>query len=201
MLMFHDVLLVMALREENDSERLNDFGDILYTGVGKINATLHLAEALLQRDRRNLLVLNLGSAGSHVLDAGQVVAVNRFFERDMDATALGCLPGQTPYEEHVYLETGLSLPGMPGKTCSTGDRFLAVTDPDEVYEVIDMEAYALAKTSHHFGVPFACLKFITDGADGQAAADWRSSLALATEALAETLARLAPQLWKNEGLK
>ncbi len=199
--MFHDVLLVMALREENVDARLDAFGEILYTGVGKINATLHLAEALLQRDRRNLLVLNIGSAGSHLLDAGQVVAVNRFYERDMDATALGCLPGQTPYEEHVYLETGLSLPGFPGKTCSTGDRFLAMPDPDEVYEVIDMEAYAMAKTSHYFGVPFACLKFITDGADGQAAADWRASLSLATDALVHALERLAPQLWRTPGLE
>ena len=186
--MFTSLLLVMALPEENAGDRLGQLGhEVLYTGVGKINATLKLTEALLKRSREGLLVLNVGSAGSHRYEAGEVVCATRFHERDMDATALGFLPGQTPYEEHVYLSNGLPLPGLPVTTCYTGDSFLTKKDPDSIYEVIDMEAYALARTCAYFDMPFAALKFITDGANGQAATDWRQSLALAAEKLTEQL--------------
>lgn len=189
--MFASWLLVMALPEENAGDRLGQLGhDIIYTGVGKINATLKLTEALMKRPREGMLVLNVGSAGSHCFEAGEVVCATRFHERDMDATALGFLPGQTPYEDHVYLANGWLLPGLPVTTCYTGDSFLTEKKPDSIYEVIDMEAYALARTCAHFDVPFAALKFVTDGANGQAATDWRQSLELAAERLTERLSLL-----------
>ncbi len=182
-----NVLLVMALSDENEGNRLGEFAEVLYTGVGKINATLKLTEALLQRDREDLLVVNVGSAGSHRFSAGTVVCAHRFFERDMDASALGCLPGQTPFEEHVYLDVGLSMENLPLATCFTGDSFVSQLTTEPLYELIDMEAYALAKTCHYFNVPFVCIKYVTDGADGQAATDWRQSLVLATDQLVGTL--------------
>jgi adenosylhomocysteine nucleosidase len=43
-------------------------------------------------------------------------------------------------------------------------------------DVIDMEAYALAKVCWLEGAAFACAKYISDGADAQAAADWQSNV-------------------------
>jgi len=51
-----------------------------------------------------------------------------------------------------------------------------------------MEAYALAKVCQQQQLPFLCLKFITDGADGQAADDWASAVVLAADKLADAIA-------------
>ncbi|HEY6900292.1 MAG TPA: hypothetical protein VI233_06605 [Puia sp.] len=40
------------------------------------------------------------------------------------------------------------------------------------YGVVDMEAYALAFIAMKEQIPFLCLKYISDGADGAAADDW-----------------------------
>ena len=57
-----------------------------------------------------------------------------------------------------------------------------------------MEAYALAKVSRYFDTPFLCLKFITDGANGQAATDWQQAVKLSAERLHEALSIGLPQL-------
>jgi adenosylhomocysteine nucleosidase len=40
------------------------------------------------------------------------------------------------------------------------------------YNVIDMEVFALAKVAEQEKIDFLCLKYISDGADGNAADDW-----------------------------
>ena len=39
-------------------------------------------------------------------------------------------------------------------------------------DLVDMEAYALAKVCKLEGIEFKCFKYISDQADGQAASDW-----------------------------
>ena len=43
-------------------------------------------------------------------------------------------------------------------------------------DVIDMEAYALAKVCRSYGIPFVSFKYITDGADGDAGIDWEQNV-------------------------
>lgn len=196
--MTRKLLIVMALPEENDGNLLGAHGhEILYTGVGKVNAAMKLTEALASRERGELLVVNLGSAGSHHLDAGQVVCAHQFFERDMDATALGFALGQTPYEDDIHLDYGLELPGLPTAVCFSGDSFVTERHPQLALEIIDMEAYALAKVCRHFSVPFCSLKFITDGADGAAASEWNIAVRLAAQHLSAALYLLEKHLEKS----
>ncbi len=188
------VLLVLALPQENADGRFDDLGlPILYTGVGKVNAAMSLTAALHTHGSA-ATVINLGSAGSHTFQAGSVVCATRFFQHDMDATALGCALGQTPFEETTHLDYGLAIPGLAHAICYTGDRFITERHPLLPMQVIDMEAYALAKVCQRFGAPFVSLKFITDGADGQAATDWQESVAISAtrlyQALRETLSHL-----------
>ncbi len=42
--------------------------------------------------------------------------------------------------------------------------------------VLDMEAYALAKACRVAGAEFACVKYVTDGANQVAADDWRNNV-------------------------
>jgi adenosylhomocysteine nucleosidase len=55
------------------------------------------------------------------------------------------------------------------------------------YNVIDMEAYALALIAMKENIPFLCLKYISDGADGLAADDWSIHVHKAAKAFKEIL--------------
>jgi adenosylhomocysteine nucleosidase len=156
--------------------------DVLYTGLGKVNAAYRLARRLADERARGVrpLVLNLGTAGSRRHATGSLVACRRFVQRDMDVTGLGFALGHTPFEDDV--PAALEFPAVFGEllhaTCGSGDRFEAHAGALE-FEVVDMEAYALAKVCLFEGMPFACAKFITDGADGSAGSDWESNLPVA----------------------
>lgn len=192
--MSRPVLLVLALAQENHEHKLSALADeVLYTGVGKVNAALHLTQKLAQMPVKPLVV-NVGSAGSHSFDAGSVICVTEFVQRDMDATAIGFHLGQTPFEPHAPLNNGLAISGLAQAACYTGDSFVTEAHPQFHLQVIDMEAYALAKVCRHFDAPFLCLKFITDGADGNAADDWQQAVILSAHRLHEALELALPQV-------
>jgi adenosylhomocysteine nucleosidase len=171
-------LLVVALRVETQG-LLEAAGARLFTGAGKVNATYALMRELAEFHARgeSPLVVNLGTAGSRTYPAGSLVASRRFAQRDMDVTGLGFPLGVTPFEEQVPAE--LEFPELfghlPHGVCGTGDRFEAHSSK-LAWDLIDMEAYALAKVCFLERVPFACAKYVSDGADGAAATDWQTSL-------------------------
>lgn len=185
----HRPLILMALPQENVDGRLHhpDW-DLAYCGVGKVNAALTAAAQLADRPTR--LVINIGTAGSHYFSAGQLVVARRFMQRDMDATPMGFALGETPFEQPLLLDNGLPVSGLPEATCFTGDSFVTEPHPELTFELIDMEAYAIAKACARWSHRFVCVKFISDGANGQAAADWPSALSMATDALIQSLPRL-----------
>jgi adenosylhomocysteine nucleosidase len=94
----------------------------------------------------------------------------------MDVRALGFELGQTPFED---LPTRLEFPevfaSLPHGTCASADRF-DTGQEGLSREVIDMEAFALAKVCLLENIPFACAKYISDGADDNAPSDWQTSL-------------------------
>ena len=182
-------LLLLALPHENaDNLLLIDELALHYTGVGKVNAAI-AATKLLSQATSPQLVINAGSAGSHTLNAGQVVVATQFHQRDMDATAMGFGLGETPFEPEVILTNGLTLDGYTHTTCYTGDSFVTSKHPTLDMSVIDMEAYAIAKVCQKLGHRFICLKFITDGADGQAANEWSEAVKMAAAQLQPAIAQ------------
>ena len=178
-----DILIVCALEQETQGQLDNYFDDerqILYTGVGKVNATLKLTQRLHSSHLHYMpkmpeLVINYGTAGSRKYEQGELVDCTKFTQRDMDVTGMGYLKGQTPFEnltpmildyDHVeFNPIGKKL------RCGTGDNFVQ-TDKDTYSDVFDMEAYALAKVCHHYDVPFISFKYITDNANEHSAGDW-----------------------------
>ena len=104
----------------------------------------------------------------------------KFVQRDMDVTGLGFMRGETPFESDppLMLDFGITpLNNIKRRaTCGSGDSF--VEDRTQYYgEVVDMEAYALAKVCYKEKIPFVAFKYITDGADEQAHEDWEANLA------------------------
>jgi adenosylhomocysteine nucleosidase len=172
-------LVVMALPLEAQGVFEQAGVPVLFTGVGKVNAAMVLTRALAGYRCAGLplpRVVNFGSAGSRRFDTGTVVACTAFLQRDMDVTGLGFDPGTTPYEEiPAVLEFSSPFGELPCSNCGTGDSF-ETGAPAAACDVVDMEAYALAKVCHVEGTAFACAKYISDGADHAAASDWQANL-------------------------
>jgi adenosylhomocysteine nucleosidase len=190
------LLVAMALPLESGGALEHCGAGVLYTGVGKLNAAYALTRELVQRalrkDRELSLVLNLGTAGSSVFPAGTLVECTRFVQRDMDASPLGFAVGETPYDAQPPVLSGQAMfPHLAQATCGTGDDFCLDYDA-RAFQVVDMEAYALAKVCRLECVAFACVKYITDGAqDDASAAQWQQTAHTAGEQLAVLLRGIA----------
>ena len=187
-----DILIVCALEQETVGE-LEDY-QTLYTGVGKVNATLKLTQRLHSSHLHYLppmpeLVINYGTAGSRELPIGELVDCTRFIQRDMDVTGMGFYRGQTPFENDIPIMLDFrNKPLNPDYSrehhintikrhlvCGSGDNF--VDDGNNwMCDVVDMEAYALAKVCYHYDVPFISFKYITDNANEYSHKDWEDNL-------------------------
>ena len=172
-------LIVCALEVETQG-KLENY-DVLYTGVGKVNATFKLTQKFGKFGSYvpYNLVINYGTAGSRKIKKKQLVDCTKFIQRDMDVTGLGFMKGETPFEDNPPItikSTSKFNPIGRNASCGSGDSF--VEDRTNYYgEVVDMEAYALAKVCYHYDIPFISFKYITDGADEQSHEDWEQNLA------------------------
>jgi adenosylhomocysteine nucleosidase len=164
---FLDDLILVAMADEAPSLALRP--EVFVMGIGKVNAAL-VAARLIERFRPRR-VWNFGTAGGVTVGSG-LHRCTRFVQRDMLVTALGFAAGQTPFEEGIVLDLG-----GDGLTCSSGDSFVTAEGLDVPADVVDMEAYAVAKACRDAGAEFLCYKFISDGADEGAAGDWRLNIA------------------------
>lgn len=175
-------LVVMALPAESDGVFEGAGVRVSYCGVGKVNAAITLTRELrryVHAGEALPLVLNFGTAGSRVHETGVLLACNEFIQRDMDVRGLGFALGVTPFDSApVCLKFEPLFPHLTPAICGSGDSF--ATDPDaeaaSACAVLDMEAYALAKVCWVEGAEFGCVKYVTDGADHGAAADWQTNV-------------------------
>jgi adenosylhomocysteine nucleosidase len=153
-------LFVAALKEETPG--LDYFH---YIGVGKINATYNLIK-LIQKFKP-LEVINYGTAGAMKKGLSGIVECTKFYQRDMDARGLLDLNlGETPFDNINEI-----INSNDGYSCGSGDNF--VTEKIEMnIDLVDMEAYALAKVCKLEDIDFRCFKFISDSADDNAPKDW-----------------------------
>jgi adenosylhomocysteine nucleosidase len=181
----NETLIVMALPQESRGRLEASGANLLYTGVGKVNAAATLARRLAEircAGAPQPLVVNLGTAGSRSLPAHSLVACDRFAQRDMDVTGLGFPPGVTPFDTTpAVIEFPTVFAHLSQTLCSTADSF--ATGP-HTGDVVDMEAFALARVCVAEGAPFACAKYVTDGADADSAAHWEAALEAASHAFA-----------------
>ena len=163
-------LYVFAMEVEagNEFECVNK----VFTGVGKVNATYQLMKGIHKYSPD--IIINLGTAGSTVFNKGSVVCITKFIQRDMDVVGLGFKKFETPFEGiPMVLDNGLKLEHLPEGICGTGDSF-EMEHVNHEYNVVEMEVYALAKVAYMEDIPFMSLKYISDGADGNAVDDWNT---------------------------
>ncbi len=166
-----DVILISALRDETQ-DLFDDMLPVVYCGVGKVNAALTTAKAIERYHPR--LIINFGTAGSHVVEPHTLVDCNKFIQRDMHVKELGFDFGVTPFEDAVPPVIEFSSGGIMSLTCGTGDNFVASSGVLGC-DVVDMEAYAVAKACYLAGIDFVSYKYITDGASENAAEQWQAN--------------------------
>lgn len=165
-------LIVFAMKEESQ-EVFADY-DVLHTGIGKVNAAYGLSKRIATA--RPEMIINMGTAGSRKHAGGSIVNPVSFIQRDMDVTPLGVPKFKTPFsDDPVEISYGMRIEAFPGGVCGTGDNFDA-SEAAGAFDVVDMEAYALALIAQREKIPFLCLKYVSDGADDEAHKDWHQAL-------------------------
>ena len=190
-------LLVVATREE--AEHLGADVPVLLTGIGRINATAALTEALA-RGPLPATVLNVGTAGS--LDDGPasslhgVHRISRVLLHDFSHSAVRKLAGADAYPP-IDLEVPgegegggtASSNGAAGTVLATGDLFVEDSATRarlaEAADLVDMEGYAIAAAGAALGVPTRLVKHVSDPADEGSGDTWVESVDACARVLAE----------------
>ena len=171
-------LLVVALEDEYPVDLPRQNYGIVYTGVGKVNATLELTRTLSNWMEPKLPnVINYGTAGSVNGKYTGLVEVDVLIQRDMN-TEPQAPRGVVPFDNSAY-SGAIMLNSNTNITCGTGDSFVKEHDPWFDYanvDLVDMEAYALARVCKDFGVNFRCFKYISDMADENAPKTWQKNV-------------------------
>ena len=158
-----DKLFIAAIKEETIG--LDYF---YHTGVGKINAAYNTLRLI--NIHKPKIIINYGTAGAINKELKGIVECTKFYQRDMDARGLDFGLGETPFDsinEIVISKNGFS--------CGTGDSFVNKYIDMKV-DVVDMEAYAIAKVCKLENIEFKCFKYISDNADANANVDWNENL-------------------------
>ncbi len=166
-----NTLILVALEAELPNEMVPSW-NVAYTGIGKVNAALKGSEYVARYKPTNLI--NFGTAGALNPKLSGLLEVTQFFQRDMDARDMGFALGQTPFEKAPNISAQ-----RHGLSCGTGDSF--VTAPPELQtELVDMEAFALAKLAQVARIHFSCFKYVSDQTNEKSPRAWKNNLASAS---------------------
>jgi adenosylhomocysteine nucleosidase len=164
-----DKLYLAAMKEETVG--LDYFN---HTGVGKINATYNSLKLISIHKPK--LIINYGTAGAINNNIKGIIECTKFYQRDMDVRGLNFELGETPYDKIKEIITSDS-----GYSCGSGDSFVN-KKIDMNVDVVDMEAYAIAKVCKLENIEFKCFKYISDNANKDADNDWIRNLKIASSA-------------------
>ena len=169
-----DKLFLAAIKEETIG--LDYF---YHVGVGKINATYNTLQLI--NIHKPKLIINYGTAGAINTELKGIVECTKFYQRDMDVRGLDFELGETPFDKIKEIITS-----NDGYSCGTGDSFVNKKIDMEV-DVVDMEAYAIAKVCKLENIEFKCFKYISDNADENASNNWNENLSLGANAFAKLI--------------
>jgi adenosylhomocysteine nucleosidase len=179
-------IIVFALEAEAPN-LFKEYANVHCIGVGKVNAAINtLRLCHLYHPKR---IINMGTAGGIRLGHG-VHRINTVWQHDVNLMALGMKPGIHFNDP----ESMIIMPGV-GKTCASGDIF--ITEPDKLRvecDVVDMEAYSVAKVANKLGIDIEIWKYISDPADNSAGKTWKEQVSAGEELYREVLKELKIKL-------
>jgi adenosylhomocysteine nucleosidase len=103
----------------------------------------------------------------------------------MDARELNFALGETPFDEIKEI-----ILSENGYSCGSGDSFV-ISKIEMSVDVVDMEAYAIAKICQKENIKFRCFKFISDYANEKAKLDWIENCKKGAELFIEQAKKLS----------
>ena len=170
----YDIIL-FAMREEAPTF-FTKYRNIYCIGTGKVNSAINTMNIIANYDlMHNHLpkrIINLGTAGSINLNPG-IYRVNKVVQHDVNLTAVGLEPG---YHFHEPTRE-ISLRGE-GVTCGSGDVFVTESHKLRVpCDLVEMEAYSVARACAKYNVECEIWKYISDKADENANTVWQDRIA------------------------
>jgi adenosylhomocysteine nucleosidase len=159
---------------------------VIFSGVGKINATMAAYRAFNEKYDE---VINIGSCGSLSLPTGTLIKVGQVYQ-DIDATPLSEY-GVTPFEasgKQILLDINSPI------KCFTTDYFY---DADQILkyssyyldninknDIFDMECFAIAKVCKRFNIKFSSYKWVSDDGNHHS---WKDNCKLGFDKLKKLL--------------
>ena len=180
-----DLLIITALESELKRNALPAGVEMVYSGIGKINAALTSAKAINQLSPRK--IMNFGTAGKVNPQLDGLLEIGKVIQRDMMAEPLAPR-GTTPFcdRPQEYLSSGKYI-------CGSGDSFVSTADPwllSQGVDVVDMELFAIAYVANYHQIPWHSYKYITDDANESSANDWHQKVNHGQDLFIEKLKQL-----------
>jgi adenosylhomocysteine nucleosidase len=166
-----NVLIITALESELKPKALPSGVEIVYTGIGKINAAIACVRAIHQVTPER--IVNFGTVGKVNPRLEGLLEVGKVIQRDMQTEPLAPR-GTTPFcnRPKEFLSTGNIV-------CGTGDSFVTSHDPwlhSQGVDVVDMELFAIAAVAHQYAIPWQSYKYVTDNANEDSGMDWQEKV-------------------------
>ena len=178
---------------------------IAVSGIGKVNAAFTTG-VLIDKFAPDI-ILNCGVSGGigdglHVLD---VVVVDACVQHDVDTSPLGDPKGMVSTVNKTFFETDKKLSDLFDKgykrgTAASGEQFVASYDKKkdiakEFNSIIcDMESGAIAQCAFIAGIPYVCIRCVSDLADGGATMSFTEFCSLASDKIYSAVKAFAEQL-------
>ncbi|MDR1235167.1 MAG: 5'-methylthioadenosine/S-adenosylhomocysteine nucleosidase [Mycoplasmataceae bacterium] len=188
---------------------LNDYVCLIYSGVGKVNATM-ATQTLIDHFKVDT-VINIGSCGAIAsnVELYDIVVPNLVGYYDVDLTAFGYKLNQIPHGTDDYLinkgfheQVVNILKLYPnhltfGKLVS-GETFVTKENIskyhiDEKAIAVDMESGAIAQTCEHNRVKYVIIKIVSDSIykDEENAISWKNNIKLVGDLVTKIICDLA----------
>jgi len=200
--------LIAALEKEAAACNLADLGhDVIVRvcGIGKVNAAV-AATRLLIEDRCELLLV-VGTAGGLAGCPSGCFWVASAVQHDYGARrstgfahySAGAWP-IGPASVTAHAATDDPGVGLPHVRIASGDAFIECPDhADDLVraldaQIVDMETAAVAQVAAAFNIPWAAIKAVSDGANGESGHDFQANLTRAARAAGEGAARFVALL-------
>lgn len=189
----------------------------LITGVGKINATLALTEALLGAQEQSGESSGAGAGAVVGAGVGAAVGAGASFERVVVLGTAGAVDDEvrldTVYQIEALVQHDFSLPspkvvpagplldGVPVSIIATGDVFVQDDSQRAALSavgahLVDMESYAYAVVCERLGIPLQVFKAPSDFADSSTTQDeWDGVVMTKSRQLFEFARARLPELF------
>ncbi len=172
---------------------------IAQCGVGKVFAAMCCEAMIIKYSPRLIVNTGVGGAISSELSCADIVVATSLCQHDMDTTSLGEPRGIISGINKIFFDSDecasdilmaeakrLGIPAKRG-VIATGDLFVADSEKKNFIaqtfgaSVCEMEGAAIAQAAYVSGVPFAVVRAISDGADGNSPLDFPTFLEIAVK--------------------